>query len=52
VKTVDDEFASIIERALREADAIKCSKSDYRSALRAWKDEIDIALDAIGEEDE
>ena len=47
--TIDEKFHALIRRAIGEADDIDCSPDDYIDSLRAWKDEIDIAIQAMRE---
>jgi hypothetical protein len=43
---MSDVFDDIIQKAIEEANRIKCSPSRYRSGLRGWKEEIEIAVNA------
>jgi len=44
--SADSKFDDIIQAALRKASVIPCSAEDYRAYLRAWADEIDMAINA------
>lgn len=46
-ETLDDKFNALIQEALREAARIECSSIEYRSQLLAWKEEIDVCIEAL-----